>query len=477
MSKKIKTAYSIINGQPYEGTAMLEVQNPVDESLVARVSEVDTHAAEDALNCANNCFIELKGTTAQARGGVLYRWYELILQNKTRLAELVTQEQGKPLKEALAEVAYAAGYVKWFAQEAERAYGSVIPAHTTFHQIRSIKQGVGVVVGITPWNFPLAMITRKVAPAYAAGCSFILKPSELTPLSAIELAKLALDAGFEPGAFQVLVVSKPQDLVKQLNSHPAVCKLTFTGSTAVGKLLLEQTAQSVMRTSLELGGNAPFIVFEDANLEAALEGLMIAKFRNAGQTCIAANRVFLHRAIKHQFIEMLKTRLAALTIGNGSNDDVDLGPLINSVAKQKALNLVLDASQHGASVVYQGDSMQGNYMSPVILENVDQSMAIYNTEIFAPIVSVIEFETEEQAIQLANQVEVGLAAYIYSTNSERSHRVSMGLDFAMIGLNEGAISNPAAPFGGMKQSGLGREGGAQGIDEYLEVKYLCQRFN
>ncbi|KZN28719.1 hypothetical protein N480_08110 [Pseudoalteromonas luteoviolacea S2607] len=477
MSKKIKTAHSIINGQPYESTTMLEVQNPADESLIAKVSEVDTRAAENALNYANACFIELKETTAQARGDILYRWYELILQNKVRLAELVTQEQGKPLKEALAEVAYAAGYVKWFAQEAERAYGSMIPAHTAFHQISTVKQGVGVVVGITPWNFPLAMITRKVAPAYAAGCSFILKPSELTPLSAIELAKLALDAGFESAAFQVLVTSKPQDLVKQLNSHPTVRKLTFTGSTAVGKLLLEQTAQSVMRTSLELGGNAPFIVFESANLEAALEGLMIAKFRNAGQTCIAANRVLLHRNIKHQFIEMLKTRLSALTIGNGNSDDVDLGPLINSAAKQKALNLVLNAGQQGANVVYQGDSMQGNYMSPVILENVEQTMAIYCAEIFAPVVSVIEFETEEQAIQLANEVEVGLAAYIYSTNSEQLHRASLALDFAMIGLNEGAISNPAAPFGGMKQSGLGREGGAQGIDEYLEVKYLCQRFN
>ncbi|OCQ18168.1 succinate-semialdehyde dehydrogenase (NADP(+)) [Pseudoalteromonas luteoviolacea] len=476
MSNETNTTYSIINGQSHQSTAMLDVRNPVDNALIARVSEVDEHAAERAIKCANNCFIELKSTTAQARGDTLFRWYQLILQNKKRLAELVTREQGKPLKEALAEVMYAAGYVKWFSQEAERTNGAVIPAQTIHHQLRTLKQGIGVVVGITPWNFPLAMITRKVAPAYAAGCSFILKPSELTPLSAIELAKLALEAGFEPGAFQILITSKPQDLVTQLNSHPSVRKLTFTGSTAVGKLLLEQTARSVMRTSLELGGNAPFIVFESADLEAALEGLMMAKFRNAGQTCIAANRVYLHSAIKSQFIEMLKSRLQTLVIGDGLGENVDLGPLINSAAKQKALSLLDDACKHGANIVYQGESQTGNYLSPVILENVEPAMAIYNTEIFAPIVSVIEFQTEEQVVNMANDVDVGLAAYVYSSNIDLLHRVSMVLDFAMIGINEGAISNPAAPFGGMKQSGLGREGGAEGIDEYLEVKYLCQRF-
>ncbi|KZN35162.1 hypothetical protein N474_03070 [Pseudoalteromonas luteoviolacea CPMOR-2] len=473
MSRETYTAHSIINGQPYCGTGTLEVLCPADNSVVALVTEADTQATELAIQSAEKCFNVLKSSTAKSRADILYRWYQLIMDNQTHLAELVTLEQGKPIKEALAEVVYAAGYVKWFAQEAERAYGAVIPAHTLNHQLTTVQQGVGVVVGITPWNFPLAMITRKVAPAYAAGCSFILKPSELTPLSAIELAKLALEAGFEDGALQVLLTSKPHALVAQLNSHRAVRKLTFTGSTSVGKLLLEQTAKSAMRTSLELGGNAPFVVFDSADLEEAIEGLMIAKFRNAGQTCIAANRIFLHSKIKSQFISMLKERVSNLTIG--STQDADIGPLITICAKQKALGLVAGALNQGAKLVYQGEELEGNFMSPVILEGIKPDMTIFGSEIFAPVVSVIEFETEAQVIDMANSVEVGLAAYIYATDIAQIHRVSMGLDFGMIGINEGAISNPAAPFGGMKQSGLGREGGAQGLSEYLEVKYLCQR--
>jgi len=462
-----------MNGRALSSTDTVEVFNPADNSLIAVVTEADERATEQALHYAEQCFNVLKGTAAKSRADILFRWYQLIMDNQARLAELVTLEQGKPTKESLAEVVYAAGYVKWFAQEAERAYGAVIPAHTPNHQITTVQQGVGVVVGITPWNFPLAMITRKVAPAYAAGCSFILKPSELTPLSAIELAKLALKAGFEEGAFQVLVTSKPHTLVAQLHSHPAVRKLTFTGSTAVGKLLLEHTARSVMRTSLELGGNAPFIVFGSADLEAALEGLMSAKFRNAGQTCIAANRIFLHSSIKAQFMNMLKARVQGLTI-DGTHT-ADLGPLINEGAKQKALGWVSEAVNDGAVIAYQGSAMKGNFMSPVILENVRSDMVIYNAEVFAPVVSVIEFDEEEQVVAMANDVEAGLAAYMYSTDIAQLHRVSMELDFAMIGLNEGAISNPAAPFGGMKESGLGREGGMEGLHEYLEVKYLCQR--
>ncbi|AOT07122.1 NAD-dependent succinate-semialdehyde dehydrogenase [Pseudoalteromonas luteoviolacea] len=477
MFKKGQTLHSIIDGASHSSCDLLPVYNPADGCLLANVTQINIDDADSAVEVASKCFEQLKTTTAQARSTVLYRWYQLIMDNQSRLAELVTLEQGKPIQESNAEVVYAAGYVRWFAQQAERAYGMVIPPHTPNHQITSNKQGVGIVLGITPWNFPLAMITRKVAPAYAAGCSFILKPSELTPISAIELAKLALQAGMERGAFQVLVSDKPQALVEHLNNKPAIRKLTFTGSTRVGKLLYAQCADTMKRASLELGGNAPFIVFESANIESAIDGLMIAKFRNAGQTCIAANRVFVHRDIRAKFVAQLIRRVESLKVGAGLGADFDIGPLINETAKLKAKQLVVDAIERGAKYITQGSDVQqeGPFMSPIILGSVTPDMNIYHHEIFAPVVTLIDFDSEFQVMAMANELHAGLAAYFYSTCQKQIARMSKGLDFAMIGINEGAISNPAAPFGGMKESGLGREGGAEGIEEYLETKYFCQR--
>ncbi|MDK1288925.1 NAD-dependent succinate-semialdehyde dehydrogenase [Pseudoalteromonas sp. B95] len=476
MFKKGQTAYSLINGTDHDSHELLSVRNPADDSLLANVTQVNTVEADFAVEVASECFEQLKKSTAQARSNILYKWYQLIMDNQSRLAELVTLEQGKPIQESKAEVVYAAGYVRWFAQQAERVCGTVIPAHTPNHQITTHKQGVGVVLGITPWNFPLAMVTRKVAPAYAAGCSFILKPSELTPLSAIELAKLALQAGMEQGAFQVLVSDNPQALIRHLNSKKIIRKLTFTGSTQVGKLLYAQCVETMKRASLELGGNAPFIVFDSANIESAIDGLMIAKFRNAGQTCIAANRVFVHRDIKAEFLEQLIRRVDSLKVGNGLIAGSDIGPLINQAAKTKACELVEDAIAAGANCIVQNieELQTGAFMSPVILDMVVPDMKIFQSEIFAPVVSIIEFDSELQVTSLANAVDAGLAAYVYSASMKQVSRVSNALNFGMVGINEGAISNPAAPFGGMKESGLGREGGIEGIDEYLETRYFCQ---
>ncbi|KZN66155.1 hypothetical protein N473_11340 [Pseudoalteromonas luteoviolacea CPMOR-1] len=477
MFKTGQTLHSIINGADHNHGDLLSVYNPADGSLLANVTQAGIEDADFAVEIASRCFEQLKTTTAQTRSTVLHRWYQLIMDNQSRLAEIITLEQGKPIQESKAEVVYAAGYVRWFAQQAERAYGTVIPPHTPNHQVTSHKQGVGIVLGVTPWNFPLAMITRKVAPAYAAGCSFILKPSELTPISAIELAKLALQAGIEEGAFQVLVSDKPQTLIEHLNGKSAIRKLTFTGSTRVGKLLYTQCVDTMKRASLELGGNAPFIVFESANIESAVDGLMIAKFRNAGQTCIAANRVFVHRDIKAEFVAQLKRRVASLKVGSGVNADFDIGPLITEAAKSKAKQLVEDAIERGATQIMQSSEGQqaGTFMSPMILDKVSSDMNIYHHEIFAPVITLIDFDSESQVMAMANEVNVGLAAYFYSSCVKQIARVSRGLDFAMLGINEGAISNPAAPFGGMKESGFGREGGAEGMDEYLETKYLCQR--
>ncbi|MBQ4837387.1 NAD-dependent succinate-semialdehyde dehydrogenase [Pseudoalteromonas luteoviolacea] len=475
MYLKGQTVCSIINGLDHQSDKLLAVHNPADGSLLAEVTQAGLVEADHALESAQSCFLELKSTTAQARSNTLYRWYQLILEKRSQLAEIITLEQGKPLKESLAEVTYAAGYVRWYAQQAERAYGTVIPANSQAHQLLTVKQGVGVVLGVTPWNFPLAMITRKVAPAYAAGCSFILKPSELTPISAIEVAKLALEAGMESGAFQVLVNAKPEQLVKHLTSKKEIRKLTFTGSTQVGKLLYAQCIDTMKHISLELGGNAPFIVFESADLDAAVDGLMAAKFRNAGQTCIAANRIFVHQAIRDKFLEKLKSRVSALIVSSGLEENYDIGPLITELAKDKAAQLIEDALSKGAYATYPAKVRDGSIMSPVILENVTSQMAIYHSEIFAPVVSIIEFSSESNVIDMANEVDAGLAAYFYSQDVKQIARVSQELDFAMIGINEGGISNPAAPFGGMKESGLGREGGVEGIEEYLETKYICQR--
>ncbi|MCG7534462.1 NAD-dependent succinate-semialdehyde dehydrogenase [Pseudoalteromonas sp. OOF1S-7] len=470
-------AHSWVNGNPWQSQRQLTVHNPANDVPIATVSIADHEAAEQALNAAQACFDILKQRPAQQRAEVLLRWYHLILDHQAALAELMTTEQGKPLSEALAEVRYAAGFVQWFAEEARRAYGEVIPSHSAGHQLITVKQPIGVVLGITPWNFPLAMITRKVAPAYAAGCPFILKPSEETPLSAIALAKLALEAGFESAAFQVLVSDDAAALVAPLLASPVVRKLTFTGSTAVGKKLLALSADTVKRTSMELGGNAPFIVFSSADVHEAVAGLMIAKFRNGGQTCVAANRVFVHQDIHEAFTDALIEAVEKLRVGDGLEANTDIGPLINAKAKDKAEYLVEDALSKGAQRVFQGTAGAGHFMAPTILRGVSEKMDIYHQEIFAPVVSIIAFSDESSVVRQANDVKEGLAAYFYSQDVSQIHRVSMALEYGMVGINEGAISNPVAPFGGVKQSGLGREGAKEGLQEFLESKYLCQKFS
>ncbi len=467
---------SLINGKLYQGSDTFTVNNPANEHLIETLSSVDMAGCQQALDAAITCFEALKTTTAKQRSDVLLKWHSLILEHKQALAELVTLEQGKVLKESLAEVDYAAGFVKWFADEALRSYGEVIPANSPTQQLTVIKQGVGVVFGITPWNFPLAMITRKVAPAYAAGCSFILKPSEYTPLSALALCQLALQAGMEEGAFQTLVTEDAAQLGVFFCEHKQVRKITFTGSTRVGQILLSQSAPSIKRASLELGGNAPFMVFESADIKKAVQGLLVAKFRNAGQTCVAANRVLVQNTCLEAFLEELKLQTARLKVADGFAEGADLGPLINTQAKLKAQNLVGVATLQGAKIVYQGEEKAGQFMAPIILTEVKQSMEISGSEIFAPVVAIQTFEDENQALTMANSVDEGLAAYFYSQDMAQVQRVASSLEYGMVGINEALISNPVAPFGGMKASGLGREGAKQGLEEYQEVKYLCQSY-
>ena len=467
---------SLINGKSYQGRDTFTVNNPANEQLIETLSSVDMAGCQQALDAAITCFEALKSTTAKQRSDVLLKWHSLILEHKQALAELVTLEQGKVLKESLAEVDYAVGFVKWFADEALRSYGEIIPANSPTQQLSVIKQGVGVVFGITPWNFPLAMITRKVAPAYAAGCSFILKPSEYTPLSALALCQLALQAGMEAGAFQTLVTEDAAQVGAFFCEHKQVRKITFTGSTRVGQILLAQSAKSIKRASLELGGNAPFMIFASADIKKAVEGLLVAKFRNAGQTCVAANRVLVQNTCLDEFLAELKLQTARLKVVDGFTEGADLGPLINAQAKQKAQNLVKDATLQGAKIAYQGEGKAGQFMAPIILTEVNQSMEISRSEIFAPVVAIQTFEDENQALTMANSVDEGLAAYFYSQDMSQVQRVASCLDYGMVGINEALISNPVAPFGGVKASGLGREGAKQGLEEYQEVKYLCQSF-
>ncbi|MBD1580707.1 NAD-dependent succinate-semialdehyde dehydrogenase [Pseudoalteromonas sp. S16_S37] len=477
MSLLTELNHSLIAGEAYTGERHFCVLNPANDEQLAYVSEVDEQGVELALNSALATFSALKQTSAAQRSEVLQRWFELVIEHKPMLARLLTQEQGKPLQEAMGEVDYAAGFIQWFAEQAKRCYGEIIPANDPQHQLSTVKQGVGVVLGITPWNFPLAMITRKVAPAYAAGCSFILKPSEQTPLSAIALAKLALEAGMEKGAFQVLLTSDSAGIIKPLCDNPDIRKLTFTGSTKVGATLLSQCAGTIKRTSMELGGNAPFIIFESANIDHAITGLMAAKFRNAGQTCVAANRLLIQQSIEQAVLAHLVKAVAQLVVGDGLSEGVDIGPLITLEAKQKAQKLVAEAVEQGAKVVYQGEELGGCFMAPMILTGVTPQMQIAQQEIFAPVVSVMSFTDERQALSIANGVKEGLAAYFYSQDVSQIHRVSMSLEYGMVGINEGMVSNPVAPFGGVKHSGLGREGAHQGLDEYLDIKYLCQKFD
>ena len=464
-----------VGGTWVSSPSRFAVHNPADGTVITQVSDGGAELAIAAIHAAKNASDAWRGQTAGERSRLLRHWFELIMQNQDELARIMTLEQGKPLSEAKGEVAYGASFVEWFAEEAKRVYGETIPSPGSDKRILVIKQPVGVVTAITPWNFPSSMITRKAAPALAAGCTFVLRPASQTPLSALALAYLADLAGFPPGVFNVVTSLNANEVGKVFTEHPLVAKFSFTGSTAVGKKLIAQCASTVKRVSMELGGNAPFIVFDDADLDAAVRGAIASKYRNAGQTCVCANRFFIQTGVMDAFVSKLAQAVSQLKVGKGLDKGVEVGPLINAKAMQAVDNLVQTSIAQGAELVLGGKPhpLGGSFYSPTILKNVTNDMPIAIEEIFGPVAPLIPFTTEEEAVQLANDTPFGLAAYFYTRDIGRMWRVSEGLEYGMVGINEGIISNAAAPFGGMKESGLGREGSRHGMDEYLEMKYLC----
>jgi succinate-semialdehyde dehydrogenase/glutarate-semialdehyde dehydrogenase len=467
---------SYINGQwQGDAAASFDVLNPADGSLITTLldsTEADTDAA---IAAAQQAFPAWRAMTAKQRAGILRNWFNLILENQETLALIMTLEQGKPLAESRGEIAYGANYVEWFAEEAKRIYGDTIPGPAPDKRIVVIKQPVGVVAAITPWNFPSSMITRKAAPALAAGCTFIVKPAKETPLSAIALAVLAEQAGIPAGVFNVIISTKSRDIGSILCADPRIAKLSFTGSTEVGSKLLAQSASTIKKTTMELGGNAPFIVFDDADLDAAVDGALASKYRNAGQTCVCSNRLLVQEGVHDAFAEKIIERVKSFKMGNGVEEGVNIGPLVNTLAVDSMDHLIKDALEKGANVILGGQrsSLGACFFEPTVITGVTMDMRVANREIFGPIAPLIKFSTEEEAIAIANDTVFGLASYIYTRDIGRIWRVSEALEYGMVGINEGIISNEMAPFGGVKQSGLGREGSKYGMDDYLEIKYLC----
>ena len=464
-----------INGQWVSTDKRFAVHNPASGETVADVSDCGINQAELAVQAARDALPAWKNKTAAERSTLLRKWFDLMIQHQHDLGIIMTLEQGKPLAEAKGEVGYGASFVEWFAEEGKRIYGDTIPTPNNDRRIIVIKQPVGVVAAITPWNFPNSMITRKAAPALAAGCTFVIRPASETPLSALALAKLAEMAGIPAGVFNVVVGTDARGIGKVFTESPLVAKFSFTGSTGVGKQLIAQCASTVKKVSMELGGNAPFIVFDDADLDVAVKGAIASKFRNAGQTCVCANRILVQRNIHDAFAEKFAKAVAELKVGDGLDDGVVIGPLIHAKAMQDIDQLVQDSVTAGAEVVVGGKSHElgGSFYQPTVLKNVANSMPIAANEIFGPVAPLIPFDSEEEAIAIANDTEFGLAAYFYARDIGRIWRVSEGLEYGMVGINEGIISNAVAPFGGVKQSGLGREGSRYGIEEFLEIKYLC----
>ncbi|WP_133512746.1 succinate-semialdehyde dehydrogenase [Candidatus Thiosymbion oneisti] len=454
--------------------AWLDVTDPATGEMIARVPSMGAAETRRAVAAAEGAWDAWRALTAAERSGLLKRWQELMLAHQEELARLMTAEQGKPLAEARGEVVYAASFLDWFAEEGRRVYGDVIPAQHTDQRILTLKQPVGVCALITPWNFPLAMIARKAGAALAAGCTLVAKPAEDTPLTALALAVLAERAGIPPGVFNV-VTGEPVPIGGELTANPIVRKLSFTGSTQVGRLLMRQCAGTVKKLSLELGGNAPFIVFDDADLDAAVAGAIQSKYRNSGQTCVCANRILVQDGVYDAFAERLAAKVEGLRVGPGTQAGVEQGPLINPEAVAKVEAHIADALGKGARLLAGGDrhALGGTFFQPTVLADVTPDMRVAREETFGPLAPLFRFDTEAAAVAMANATEYGLAAYFYSRDLGRVWRVSEALEYGMIGVNSGIISTAVAPFGGVKQSGLGREGSRYGIEEYLEIKYLC----
>lgn len=453
----------------------VDVVDPATGTLLGTVPNMATQEAIMAVDAAQKALPKWRALTAHQRGALLQNWFRLITENKRKLAELMTFEQGKPVAEAEGEIAYAASFIEWFAEQGKRTNGEIIPSPSVDKRLMVIKQGIGVCAAITPWNFPAAMITRKAAPALAAGCTMVIKPANETPYTALALAELAAQAGIPAGVINI-VTGDAIKIGEVFTSDNRVRKLSFTGSTGVGRLLMRQCSDSVKKISLELGGNAPFIVFNDADIDKAVEGAMGAKFRNAGQTCVCANRFYIHKDVYQQFSERFVAAVKKLKVGNGFEEGVTIGPLINRKAVEKSQSLLADTLKRGATLLCGGDNDKAgeNFFQPTVVGNVPADSHILEEEIFGPVAPLVIFENEDEVVHLANNTIYGLAAYFYSENPQRIWRVAENLEYGMVGINTGLISNEVAPFGGIKQSGLGREGSEHGIEDYMEMKYLCQ---
>ena len=475
ISNSLLMTKAFVNGEWINAASSktFDVTNPATGELIASIPDMNREDVSKAVDAAYNAWPAYRDTTAGERANLLKKWYALILENKQELATLMTMECGKVLQESLGEVDYGASFVEWFAEEAKRTYGDVIPANAKDKRIVVIKQSIGVVAALTPWNFPLAMITRKVGPALAAGSTVVVKPPSETPLTGLALAYLAEKAGFPPGVYNTVTTIDSSEVGKELCENKKVRKLSFTGSTNVGKILMKQCSSTLKKLSLELGGNAPFIVFDDADIDEAVNGAIVSKFRNSGQTCVCVNRVFVQDKVYDEFVEKFSKAVSKLKVGNGMDEDVQVGPLINQKGLDKVQQHVDDAVAKGATIVQGGNRLEGLYYQPTVLSNANTDMIIAQDEVFGPVAPVFRFETEEEVIKMANDTDYGLASYFYSRDVARCWRVAEALEAGMVGINDGMISTTVAPFGGVKESGMGREGSKYGMDYFMEIKYLC----
>jgi succinate-semialdehyde dehydrogenase/glutarate-semialdehyde dehydrogenase len=466
---------ALINGQWVAGTSRFDVNDPATGKKLADVANLGPAEAEAAIAAANTAWGPWKAKTGKERSAVLRKWFDLLMANQEDLGRIMTAEQGKPFAEAKGEVAYGASFVEWYAEEAKRVNGETLPQFDNNRRLLVIKQAIGVCAAITPWNFPLAMITRKVAPALAAGCPVVIKPAELTPLTALAAAELAVRAGIPAGVLNILTADSDNSIAvgKVFCASDTVRHISFTGSTEVGRILMAQSAPSIKKLALELGGNAPFIVFDDADIDSAVEGAMASKYRNAGQTCVCANRIYVQDKVYDQFVEKFAAKVKALKVGNGFEDGVVQGPLIEDAAVQKVERHVQDAIAKGGKVLVGGKKLSGQFFEPTVISGATADMLCAKEETFGPFAPVFRFHKDQEAIDAANNTEFGLASYFYSRDVGRIFRVSEALEYGMVGINVGVIATEHVPFGGVKQSGLGREGSSHGMDEYLEMKYLC----